>query len=33
MVVLGVSLWVGASLFLTLGLIIAQFNETQKQVV
>ena len=26
----GVSLWVGASLFLTLGLIIAQFNETQK---
>ena len=26
----GVSLWVGASLFLTLGLVIAQFNETQK---
>ncbi|MDU4792129.1 MAG: ABC transporter permease, partial [Staphylococcus sp.] len=26
----GVSLWIGASLFLTLGLIIAQFNETQK---
>lgn len=26
----GVSLWIGASLFLTLGLVIAQFNETQK---
>lgn len=26
----GVSLWIGASLFLTLELVIAQFNETQK---
>ena len=26
----GVSLWLGASMFLTLGLIITQFNETQK---
>lgn len=26
----GISLWIGASLFLTLGLVIAQFNETQK---
>ncbi|MGV3104304.1 MULTISPECIES: ABC transporter permease [unclassified Staphylococcus] len=26
----GVTLWLGASMFLTLGLIITQFNETQK---
>lgn len=26
----GVTLWVGASLFLTLGLIIAQFSDSQK---
>ena len=28
-----VILWIGASLLLTLGLIIAQFNDTQKQAV
>ena len=27
------TLWIGVSLFLTLGLIIAQLNDIQKQVV
>ena len=29
----GILLWIGASLFLTFGLVIAQFDDTQKQVV